>query len=81
MRPLWSQYTRESKGFDNNNYALSTHCVAMNPINSHPIDSYFPDCYITEGKYMNQLDKIQKFRVILSPGTPRLGALIFAGEE
>ena len=34
---------------------------------------YFPDCYITEEKYWNQLKKIRKFRVVLSSGSHETG--------
>ena len=30
--------------------------------------------YITEGKYWNQLEKIQKFRVVLSSGSHETGS-------
>ena len=35
---------------------------------------YFPDCYITEGKYWNQLKKFRKFRVVLSSGSHETGS-------
>ena len=34
---------------------------------------YFPDCY-TEGKYWNQLEKIRKFRDVLSSGSHETGS-------
>ena len=35
---------------------------------------YFSDCYVTEGKYGNQVKKIRKFLVVLSYGSHKAGS-------
>ena len=47
----------------------------LNKLNNFLADEYyFPNCYITEGKYWNQLKKFRKFRDVLSSGSHETGS-------